>query len=206
MPRPFFSPPLHAFHGIETYAPVDDGWLIGVDRGEFGSDLYWYNHDGTSSYRISAAHIVAFFSRPDGLYAIQGMAHLESTAGSVIRLTKKKPSGRWEQKDVLQLPSMPYAISVRKNGTMFLTTGDSLLELLPDFKISALLSNAPWSGLYPNSSVLSQDDHTLYIGMEQFVGEFNLDTRTLRLLIPSNQFLNRLPKDREAEIRRQYGG
>jgi hypothetical protein len=42
--------------------------------------------------------------------------------------------------------------------------------------------------------------------MRQFVGEFDLKTKTLRFLIPSDQFLNRLPKQQESQIRQQFGG
>src|SRR5258705_13536778 len=42
--------------------------------------------------------------------------------------------------------------------------------------------------------------------MRQFVGEFSVTTKKLRLLIPSNQFLNKLPKEDEERIRKQYGG
>jgi hypothetical protein len=205
VPRPFFSPPLQALRGIETYAAVDHDWIIGVNRGEFGSDVYWYNHDGTSSYRISAAHIVAFFSRPDGVYAIEGMSHLTGTRGSIIRFVKAKPTEHWKQETVLQFPSKPYAISLRNDGTMLLTMEDSILVVSSDLKIETLLSNAAWSGFYPSSSVLTQDEHTLYIGMRQFVGEFDLDTKKVRLLIPSGLFLNRLSKEEEMGIRKQYG-
>jgi hypothetical protein len=204
LPRPFFPLPLHAFRGIETYAAVDDGWLIGVNRGEFGSHVYWYNHDGTSSYRISGAHIVAFLSRPDGVYAIEGQAHLTLIRGSIIRFVRAKPTERWTQRTVIELPSEPYAVSLRKDGTMLLTMADSILAVSPDFKINTELSDAPWSWLYPSTSALSQDEHTLYIGMRQFVGEFDLDKKKVRLLIPSELFLNRLSKEEEMGIRKQY--
>ena len=86
------------------------------------------------------------------------------------------------------------------------TLSDSLVCVGADRKIQILLSHAPWGGLYPSSSVLSQNEQSLYIGMRQFVGELDLTTKKLRLLIPSNQFLNRLPKEDEKRIRKQYGG
>ena len=54
--------------------------------------------------------------------------------------------------------------------------------------------------------MLSSDEQKLYIGMRQFVGEFDLSTKKLRLLIPSDAFLNKLPKEDEQRIRKQYGG
>ena len=75
-----------------------------------------------------------------------------------------------------------------------------------DHKIQTLLPNAPWTDLYPNSSVFSQNEQKLYIGMRQFVGEFSVTTKKLRLLIPSTQCLNKLPTEDEERIRKQYGG
>jgi hypothetical protein len=75
-----------------------------------------------------------------------------------------------------------------------------------DRKVTTPLPDAPWGGLYPDSSVLSPDQQKLYIGMRQFVGEFDITTKKLRLFIPSPAFLNKLPKEDEQRIRKQYGG
>jgi hypothetical protein len=88
---------------------------------------------------------------------------------------------------------------------MLVTLSDSLVSVGDDHKITTLFPDAPWSGLYPNSSVLSSDEQKLYIGMRQFVGELGIATKKLRLLIPSDAFLNKLPKEDEQLIRQQYG-
>jgi len=62
-----------------------------------------------------------------------------------------------------------------------------------------------WSGFYPHSSVFLEREQKLYLGMRQFVAEFDLKARKLRLLIPSHQFLNQLPKEEEKRLRKQYG-
>lgn len=94
----------------------------------------------------------------------------------------------------MNLPFAPYAISLRPNGTLLITLSDSLISVGPDRKIHTLIAKAPWGGFYPSSSLLMPDEQKLYIGMRQFVGAFNLTTNKLRFLIPSNEFLNKLPK------------
>jgi len=42
--------------------------------------------------------------------------------------------------------------------------------------------------------------------MRQFVGEFNFETSKLRLLVPNDQFINKLPTEEEDGIRKAYGG
>lgn len=71
-----------------------------------------------------------------------------------------------------------------------------------DRKIEPPLPDAAWSGLYPNSSVLSPDEEKLYIGMRQFVGEFDLAAKKLRVFIPAEKFLNKTtPNRRGADFR-----
>ena len=126
------------------------------------------------------------------------------SAGSVIRLAQSGKEARWEATVKAQLPSAPYTVSLRQDGTMLVTLSSALVSIEPDRSIHTLLADAPWVGLYPNSSTLL--DERLYIGMRQFVGEFDLRTNRFRLLIPSKEFLNKLPKEDEKRIRKQYGG
>jgi hypothetical protein len=55
--------------------------------------------------------------------------------------------------------------------------------------------------LYPNSAVISPNGKKLYVGMRQYVGEFTLQTRKLRFLLPAGAKLNRLSKDAERQVR-----
>jgi hypothetical protein len=103
----------------------------------------------------------------------------------------------------MELPFAPGAVSVKHDGTMLITLSDSLISVSPDHHLETLIAEAPWETLYPSSSVLSQDERHLYIGMRQFVGEVDLATNQLRLLIPTRQFLNKLPEDQERRIRAQ---
>ena len=204
--RPSFTPEAGRCRGTSAFAPVDDGWLVGFNQGEFGAALYWFSRDGKSSYKISDHQVVNFFSLSEGVHAIEGLAHMGLSQGSVIRIARSKDTELWQATSIAKLPFAPCAISVRRDGTMVITLSDSLVSIGSDHKIQTLLPDAPWRGLYPNSSVLSPNEEKLYIGMRQFVAEFDLTTKKLRLLIPSNQFLNKLPKEDEERIRKQYGG
>jgi len=203
-PRPSFVPEAGGFHRASAFAAVEDGWLVGFNEGEFGAALYWFSPDGKRHYKISDHQIVDFFSLSNGVHAIEGLAHLGLSRGSVIRIIRPKSSESWQATSVTRLPFVPEAVSVRRDGTMLVTLSDSLVSIGSDYKIQTLLLNAPWDDFYPNSSVLSVDEQKLYIGMRQFVGEFDLSTKKLRLLIPSDQFLNKLPKKDEDQIRKQY--
>lgn len=204
--RPDFVPKANQFHGGGRCTKVEDGWLVGFNQGEFGAALYWFSNDGTRNYKVSDHQVVNFVTLPDGVYAVEGLAHMGISRGSIIRIARNKASDRWEATTVADLPFAPYAVVLRRDGTMLITLSGALVSFGSDQKVHMLLSDAPWGGLYPNSSLLSPDEQRLYIGMRQFVGEFDLKTNQMRLLIPSIEFLNRLPKDDEERIRKQYGG
>jgi hypothetical protein len=203
---PKFTPKAGRFHVVSSFAAVDDGWLVGFNQGEFGAALYWFSRDGKRSYKVSDHQVVDFFSLAGGLHAIEGLAHMGMSEGTIIRVARPQLKARWQASTVTKLPFAPYAISVRRDGTMLVTLSDSLVSIGDDRKITTLLPDAPWGGLYPDSSVLSPDQQKLYIGMRQFVGEFDITTKKLRLFIPSPAFLNKLPKEDEQRIRKQYGG
>lgn len=198
-----FLPKAGRFQGGSAFASVDDGWLVGFNQGEFGAALYWFSQDGKRSYKISGHQVVDFVSRPDGIYAIEGLAHMGMSVGSVIRVSRATPGAHWKAETVVKLPFAPYALSVRGDGTMLITLSDSVVSVGPDHTVHTLLAKAPWGGLYPNSSLISADETRLYIGMRQFVGEFDLKNNKLRLLVPSAESLNKLPKEVEEQMRKQ---
>ena len=85
--------------------------------------------------------------------------------------------------------------------TLYITLSESLVTLGADKKIQTLISSMEWGSFYPNSSALSHDEKKLYIGMRQFVGEFDIETCKFRYLIPSKEFLNKLSKEDEDRVR-----
>lgn len=201
--RPAFLAALEG-SGEISYMRVGDGWLVGDDNGEFGADLFWYGREGKREYRISNHHIVAFFTRPDGVYAIEGLSHGSHSHGSIIRLARAGLEGHVQASTVVKLPDTPRAISIRQDGSMLITLDSGLVSVSNDFKTTILLKDAPWSGFNPGSSVLSRDEHKLYIGMIQYVAEVDLVTMKVRFLVPTEAFINKLPNDTSERIRKQY--
>lgn len=206
--RPKFTPRIDRFVGASPYARfarVEDGWLVGFNQGEFGGALYWFSPDGQRNYKVSDHQIVDFLSLPNGLYAIEGMAHIMISEGSVIRISRSQPNARWQATTFVKLPFAPDAVSLSRDNAMLITLSDALVRVGEDGTMATLVSDPPWAGLYPNSSVLSPGEKKLYIGMREFVGEFDIPTKKLRMLIPSAKFLNKLSKEDEMKIREQYG-
>ena len=196
--KPPFTPQAEDFQDLYPYASlkVDDGWLIGFNQGEFGRALYWFDHSGKSRYKISNHQVVAFFRSSDEILAIEGLAHLSTSRGSIIRLRKNK---RWQAEKLTLLPEAPYAGVQFRDGRLLLVLSDSLAEYSRKGDRETLKfyeKDGDWGGLYPTSVVLTDDQTKAYIGMRQFVAEYEFGRRILRFLLPDASFLNKLdPED-----------
>ena len=205
--RPRFTPKAERFVGaplLARFAHVQDGWLVGFNEGEFGGALYWFSEDGKNNYKVSDHQVVDFVSLPSGLYAIEGLAHMMYSKGSVIRIAKSGSNAHWQATTITELPFAPYVVCVSHDNSMLITLSDSLVEVGENGATTLLFADAPWGSLYPNSCVLSRDEQTLYIGMREFVGEFDIPSKKLRLLAPSTEFLNKLPPEDEQRVREPF--
>jgi hypothetical protein len=153
---------------------------------------------------ISDHQVVAFVRWRDGLYAVEGIDHLGLAHGSLIRISRGESEQRWRAAVAIVLPSAPFAVSSCRDGTLLITLSDGILSIAPDHSMNRLLVSTALGRLYPTSSALTGDEQRLYVGMRQFVGEFTLATRSMRYLIPTTEYLNRLPKDVESRVREVY--
>jgi hypothetical protein len=179
---------------------VDDGWIVGFNAGEFGAAVYWFSPNGTQRYKISDHQVVQFVALPKGLHAIEGLDWVFK--GSLIRLAKRRAGGRWQAVEVARLPGAPYAAEKRRDGTLLVVLAQAIVAIDSDYHIQTLLGGAPWVYSFTTSSVLARDETFLYLGMRQFVAEVNLAERTVRLLVPSRAFVNKLEPNKEADLRR----
>jgi hypothetical protein len=194
-----------AEHFTEAWAVqrVDDGWLVGFNQGEFGGALYCFSNDGRQKYKISDDQIVDFMSTSQGIIAIQGLAHIWLSEGSLIRIARNPDTHRWQAITIRKLTQAPEAFLHLSDGTLIIVLSDSLISLTPENKQTSLLESSGWGVLYPSSIATDADESKIYIGMRQFVAEFDLPTHKLRYLIPDLKLLHRLPKKTEDGIRRE---
>ena len=192
-PFPLFEPMGPRWKPKETYdfrsIHVSDGWIVGYYRGEFGGKLYWYSSDGFDIYKISNHNALQFFYWQGNLHAVEGCDHMATFQGSLLRLEKNKDDSGWAAITVLDLGGAPYLVAERKSGSLLITLGLSVVEVKQNIVCRTILdmskSVCGWSRLYPNNSVLSADDQSLYIGMRRFVAELDIQSGALRYLVPS---------------------
>jgi hypothetical protein len=204
----FVPPPFTArtkeFSSIGDVLQVEDGWLVGFNQGEWGGTLYWFSPDGKENYKISDHQIVDLFLHRNVIHAIEGLSHVGLSNGSLISISRSNDQSQWKAKTLLKLPQAPDAVSILSNGHLLLTLSDSIVDVSPDYSFKTVLSEAAFRQLYVNSSALSTNETKLFLGMRQFVGELDLRTKKIRLLIPSDDYLHKLPQEEADQIRKVY--
>jgi hypothetical protein len=201
---PPFTPKTKDYSYITDTFKVEDGWIIAFNEGEWGGALYWFSADGTKNYKISDHQVVDLFLHRNVIHAIEGLSHLGLSRGSLISISRSNDQSQWKAKTLLKLPQAPDALSILSNGHLLLTLSDSIVDVSPDYSLTTVLSEAVFRQLYVNSSALSTNETKLYLGMRQFVGELDLQTQKLRLLIPSDDYLHKLPQKDADQIKKVY--
>ena len=183
---------------------VEGGTLIGVNRGEWGGTLLFRARGSNRESVVSKDQVVAFIQLPNALYAVEGLARHGQSRGSIIRIGKTGGGEGWATKKIAKLPAAPYAATIRSDGSLIITLSDGVVAYDGRRGVRRIVSEAPWSGLSPNSSALAVDDRHLYVGMRQYVAEVDLPTKRVRMLVPSRAFLNRLSPSEERSVRARF--
>jgi len=203
-PRPSFVPTADEFVDANAVQEVDDGWLVGFNQGEFGAALYWFSNDGQQKYKISDDQVVDFMRTPRGIIAIEGLAHLGISGGSLIEIARSPDTKLWRSTTIQKLPEAPEAFVRLSNGTLIVILSDSLASFSQDYAMTVLIKCADWGSLYSTSVAVSPDESKIYIGMRQFVVEVELGTKKVRYLVPNRTFLNHLPNEEVTRLREVY--
>lgn len=169
------------FRGKRNVLEVGDGFLISFYRGEFGGNLYWFSKDGSKKYEISYDRIKQFKIRYNKIYAIEGLAHLTMSEGSIIEV--KKESGKWITIEYLKLPSAPEFFEIDGKNNFVIVTSSGLISVDSKKKINNLIRAGIWD-VYLNPSSLVIQNNNVFIGMRKAVFKYNLLTKKEEWLLP----------------------
>ena len=169
------------FFGRASIVKVEDGYLVGFYRGEWGGALYWVSNDGKNYYKISDQEIVQFVKRNDKQFAVEGLAHLTMSQGSIIEIVRQ--NGKWTVKNYLKLPTAPEAVALDGQNNFIIITSKSLLKVDNDANTSILINEGLWdNALYPNSLVIHNT--IVYAGMRAGVYQYDLSSGKDHWLLP----------------------
>lgn len=154
--------------GTRVVLRVDDGYLIGVDCGEWGGDFFWYSKNGKTQKQLKGYRIMQFITRDKKIYAIDGY-------GTMIKIDKVQ--GEWLTEPYFKFPfgQKPISIAMDIQNNFIVITSDCLLKIDKELKITKVIENGFWRPyLYPTSIVVK--DNIVYAGMPMGIFKYNLYT------------------------------
>ena len=144
---------------------VEDGWLVGLNGGEFGGGLWWFSTDANDTLKLSDDRILGLSKCAKGVLALSGISHMGREAGKVILITGM---GRSQKVSLLaDLHIMPRAFTVESPDSWLIITSSKLLRLKTTGEVKALFTT-DYRLLYPNSMALLSSG-VLYVGMRHFI-------------------------------------
>jgi hypothetical protein len=121
IPKPIRRVPGVALH-------VENGWLAGSSRGEFGGELVFVADDGERT-NVLNENIDDLFKLGEKYIAITGLSHLSIHYGRVYEI-KSTQSGQWAGTLWRALPGAPRSCGKLPSGDIFISTsggGDIIL-------------------------------------------------------------------------------
>ena len=106
---------------------VEDGWLVGSDRGEWGGELMFLSDDGSQQALLSE-NIEDIYFLGDRIVAVAGLAHLGMNSGMIYALSHD-PAGTWSATAWRALPGAPISSWLVDTHELLVNTvaGGSLL-------------------------------------------------------------------------------
>lgn len=194
-------PPLPSFEPIwaghestsDTWVavPVDDGWIVAFDVGEFGAAVVWFNSNGTKQYEISPDFVQTFLKTPEGIFAQGG---LES--GALYRVDRRTDA-KWRLTRLITLVPPFCPIAWMGDGKLFIDIAGSfysysirtgrkagLEKLTGPIKLEVTGMTLFCGGRY------AVTPEKIYTASKWTVAEINLRNSAKRFLVPDSRFSN----------------
>jgi hypothetical protein len=165
--------------GKVTLQHVEDGFLVGINRGSVGGDIYWMSFDRKTNYLVSKGSFIQFFRLASALYVMEGCISCNSSKGRINLISKLK--GRWQAKEVTKLDSEPLAIGNDSKNNLIVVTSTGITRVTPGGQ-TEILAKGFWSALAPASLAIKED--IAYIGMKGGVLKFDLQSKEQGWIIP----------------------
>jgi len=177
---------------------LHDGYLYGVDRGEWGGCVFFIPEKDVDStiielnrsklsfkwiypipepktgelYYLLNENFRGFAKNGCRKFVFTGFAHMCTDEGCLYEIVLEEEI--WVAKEMFILDSYPHVFT-QVGATIYLATSDRLVEIsLAGDKpiINVIVEDLGWGGLYPNSMVCAKD--SIYVGLRGFVYEHNL--------------------------------
>lgn len=152
---------------------IDDGNLIGVNRGEWGGKLSFVSINKEEN-EIKKGNIKFIFEFKDKIYFIEGLAHLSYSGGAIFELNKSEQN--FSYKKIMEFEDAPEAFTIYKNKLLIAT--HSNFYVVEDLNKELIFENTFWASLYPNS-ITVVDNENVYMGIRSGLVKLDLTNRNM---------------------------
>lgn len=191
--KPPFEPkiPQRYKKSVKTRSfPVEDGWFFAFNDKKIGSELWWYSNGGLERYKVADAYVTDLIYQGGDVYVLDAFYfNVSPPKGSFQKMSKDK-NGMWRQKNIVATQMLPLSAYAMPSGDFVIADyPSSLLKVDKSFHVTELLGMNDIHLTLPYSMVAKPNSKYIYIGASQYVVEVNLDSKEVRYLVPSSQFV-----------------
>ena len=88
--------------------PFADGELVGTNRGEWGGNLKWKQHNGSEIILVDR-NTIDIFPVDDGFVSLHGIGHLGINYGFAVHV-KSEEDGLFRVEEIARLPAVAYEV------------------------------------------------------------------------------------------------
>lgn len=179
-----------AYFHIEPY---ENGWLAGLDAGEWGGRLTWFSSDGKHKIVILQDNVQGIAKVGKETLILRGLTHLGIDEGSVSKLIKDG-NGNFQIQDLVDLKSMPRSFVVESDESILISVMDKIVRVKTTGEMEI------WREMLFINSVVSMTrtkSGIVYVGLWFFVVRFVPSENGIeeQWLIPQNCQKFSLKKD-----------
>ncbi|MEY2501075.1 MAG: hypothetical protein QOI07_1409 [Verrucomicrobiota bacterium] len=115
---------------------VDDGYLVGSDRGEWGGEIAYVNRAGKARI-LTPLNTEAIYRTKAGIVAVTGLAHMTFNSGCLFRISKTA-EGEWSASKWRVLPGAPRVSRLLKDGNLFISCHGGMVLISTDGRMRSV--------------------------------------------------------------------
>lgn len=174
---------MYQTEGNANSIEVFNGWIVGIDAGEFGAGLFWYSKDGKTVETLpSATH--QMIKVGDKILGINGLAHMFDSYGNLVQIYFE--NNKWQVKTLYKCDGFPFVFNIDSDNNIYIITAtastfvdqqtdkngivhnvdndnSTLVRIDKNMQVHYLIKNGFWSPACPNSLELFKG--SIYVGM-----------------------------------------
>jgi hypothetical protein len=140
---------------------VFNGWIVGLDAGEFGGNLKWYSENNKENYKISGM-VHQLEKNDNSVFALTGLYHMGLSEGYLLKIDFNKQKNKWISDVFYKCEKYPFAFT-RIRDNIYILTASDLIKIDSNKNVQVLIKNGFWDFAYPNSMTFYKG--SIYVGM-----------------------------------------